>query len=74
MSARTMVPCRADAERAAAALAEVGVSRVVLFGSVARGGRTSGRGVGVMISTSLRRSDRYPSPCGAFSDVGVDVG
>ena len=40
MSARTVVPCRADAERAAAALADVGVSRVVLFGSVARGGAT----------------------------------
>lgn len=40
MSARTMVPCRADAERAAAALADVGVSRVVLFGSVARGEAT----------------------------------
>ncbi len=30
------VPVRADAERAAAALAEAGVGRVVLFGSVAR--------------------------------------
>lgn len=40
MPARTVVPCRADAERAAAALAEVGVSRVVLFGSVARGEAT----------------------------------
>ena len=40
MSARTVVPCRADAERAAAALADVGVSRVVLFGSVARGEAT----------------------------------
>lgn len=30
-------PVRADAERAAAALAEAGAGRVVLFGSVARG-------------------------------------
>ena len=34
------VPSRADAERAAAVLADVGVSRVVLFGSVARGDAT----------------------------------
>ena len=34
------VPCRADAERAAAALADAGVGRVVLFGSVARGKAT----------------------------------
>ena len=40
MSVRTVAPCRADAERAAAALADVGVSRVVLFGSVARGDAT----------------------------------
>lgn len=40
MPVRTAVPCRADAERAAAALADAGVSRVVLFGSVARGDAT----------------------------------
>ncbi len=34
------VPCLADAERAAAALSTAGVSRVVLFGSVARGEET----------------------------------
>ena len=33
-------PCRADAERAAKALVSAGVSRVVLFGSVARGDAT----------------------------------
>lgn len=40
MPVRTAVPCRADAERAAAVLADAGVSRVVLFGSVARGDAT----------------------------------
>ena len=40
MPVGTAVPCRADAERAAAALADAGVSRVVLFGSVARGDAT----------------------------------
>ena len=40
MSVRTAAPRRGDAERAAAALADVGVSRVVLFGSVARGDAT----------------------------------
>lgn len=40
MTARRAVPCRADAERAAVALADVGVSRVVLFGSAARGDAT----------------------------------
>lgn len=40
MTARIAVPRRADAERAAAALADAGVSRVVLFGSVARGDAT----------------------------------
>lgn len=34
---RAAAPCRADAERAAAVLAEAGAGRVVLFGSVARG-------------------------------------
>ena len=40
MPVRTVVPGRAAAERAAAALVDVGVSRVVLFGSVARGDAT----------------------------------
>ena len=41
MASRTVVvPGRADAERAASVLAEAGVGRVVLFGSVARGEAT----------------------------------
>lgn len=37
MPANTNIPSRADAERAAALLVSAGVSRVMLFGSVARG-------------------------------------
>ena len=40
MPATIKAPCRADAKRAAEALVAAGVSRVVLFGSVARGGAT----------------------------------
>ena len=36
----TRTPCRADAEQAAALLVSVGVSRVLLFGSVTRGEAT----------------------------------
>ena len=37
MAVSAKAPCRADAERAAALLVSAGVSRVMLFGSVARG-------------------------------------
>ena len=53
-------PCRADAEQAAALLVSAGVSRVMLFGSVARGEATDDSDIDlVAIYDDLDYSDRF---------------
>ena len=68
MSTRTAVapvaPSRADAERAAAALARAGVGRVVLFGSVARGDATERSDIDlVAIYDDLDYRERWKRRC-----------
>ena len=56
----TKAPCRADAERAAALLVSAGVSRVMLFGSVARGEATEDSDIDlVAIYDDLDYADRF---------------
>ena len=58
------VPGLADAERAAAALAEAGVGRVVLFGSVARGDATERSDIDlVAIYDDLDYGERWARRC-----------
>ena len=58
------VPGRADAERAAAVLAEAGVGRVVLFGSVARGDATERSDIDlVAIYDDLDYGERWARRC-----------
>ena len=60
MSVTAKAPCRADAERAAALLVSAGVSRVMLFGSVARGEATAGSDIDlVAIYDDLDYSERF---------------
>ena len=60
MSVTGKPPCRADAERAAALLVTAGVSRVMLFGSVARGEATAGSDIDlVAIYDDLDYSERF---------------
>ncbi len=58
------MPGRADAERAAAVLAEAGVGRVVLFGSVARGDATERSDIDlVAIYDDLDYGERWARRC-----------
>ena len=60
MSSTAAAPRRADAERAATALAGAGVARVVLFGSVARGNATERSDIDLMaIYDDLDYTDRW---------------
>ena len=72
--------CRAGTERAAAALADAGVARVVLFGSVARGEALDGSDIDLMaiyddLDYSQRRAKEVElvSTAGAASGYPVDV-
>ena len=65
MTERTVVvPVRADAERAAAALSRAGVGRVVLFGSVARGEATERSDIDLMaVYDDLDYGERWKRRC-----------
>ena len=59
-----VVPVRADAERAAAALSDAGVGRVVLFGSVARGEATERSDIDLMaVYDDLDYGERWKRRC-----------
>ena len=80
VSRAAAVPGRADAERAAAALADAGVTRVVLFGSVARGEPTARSDIDlVAIYDDLDYTQRWDrrwelvSAAAAASGFAVDV-
>ena len=64
MTETVVVPVRADAERAAAALSDAGVGRVVLFGSVARGEATERSDIDLMaIYDDLDYGERWKRRC-----------
>ena len=75
MPANTNVPSQADAERAAALLVSAGVSRVILFGSVARGEAAEDSDIDlVAIYDDLDYADRFARKRELSRLVGTAVG
>lgn len=78
VSRTAAVPGRADAERAAAVLADAGVARVVLFGSVARGEATERSDIDLMaiyddLDYSQRRKKESELVAAAKAATGYSV-